>query len=292
MAFKIAEIAPSLNLSALKIALYGEEKVGKSSFCAGMESPIFLDVEEGTNFLNVSRINKNTLGVEEWTYDHVMSVLNEMLVQEHSFKALVLDSIDWIETLAMGKLKEEHPGAKSYLDSSIKALSYGGGTSMLQQYMKDIFDAVENIRRSRNMHVVIIAHTKKKTETDVQGASFDKSVLKLTEKTEGLCIEWADFILFAKNKVYTSTEEVGLKKRNIGSDGGRIILTAKNPSFSGGGRVELPEELPLEWAAFQAALKVAIKEVKAKAAIVAQPKTKKDDKPVTVTTTTTTIIED
>ena len=261
MAIDLSKVKKTLNLSSLKLVMYGEEKVGKSTFCSQMPEPLFIDIEGGTNFLNINRINKDDLGVQEWTYDNVVAVLNDVLNQEHNFKTLVVDSIDWLETIAKTKIMTDHPGAKSYFDAKIKALSYGGGTGFLEQYMKELFDLMDNIRQRKKMHIVLIAHTKKKNETDIQGSSFDKSVLKMTEKSEGICIEWADFILFAKNKAYTSTEENGTKKVTRGIDGGRVIYTSKNPAFSGGGRLALPEELPLEWSEFQAALHHAIKSI-------------------------------
>ncbi len=263
MAIDLSKIKRTLNLSSLKLVMYGEEKVGKSTFCSQMPEPVFIDIEEGTNFLNINRINKDALGIEEWSYNDVLSVLEDILKQPHDFKTLVIDSIDWLETLIQTHIMNEHKPAKSYLDSSIKALSYGGGTAFLQQYMRDMFDLLEEIRHKKKMHIVLIAHTKKKNETDVQGASFDKSVLKLTEKSEGLCIEWADFILFAKNKPLDIQEKDGFTTRNRAVDGGRIIYTSKNPAFSGGGRLQLPEELPLVWGDFQGALHAAIKEMQA-----------------------------
>ncbi len=209
-----------------------------------------------------------------------MQTLRDILTQEHAFKSLIIDSVDWLEGLVCSQIARENK-AKSYLDSSIKALSYGGGTAFLNQYMKEFFDLLEDIRHKKKMHIVLIAHTKKKNETDVQGASFDKSVLKLTEKTEGLCIEWADFILFAKNKPYTVTENEGFTTRNRATDGGRIIYTSKNPAFSGGGRLLLPEELPLEWSEFQGALHTAIKDMKALSAPVIVEEKKKENKPET-----------
>ncbi len=285
MAIDLSKIKRTLNLTSLKLVMYGEEKVGKSTFCSQMPEPVFIDIEEGTNFLNINRINKEALGAEEWTYSHVLAVLQDILTQDHQFKTLVIDSVDWLETLIQTHIKVENK-AKSYLDSNIKALSYGGGTAFLQQYMKDVFDLLEDIRHKKKMHIVLIAHTKKKNETDVQGASFDKSVLKLTEKSEGLCIEWADFILFAKNKPYTITENEGFTERNRAVDGGRIIYTSKNPAFSGGGRLVLPEELPLEWNAFSGALKSAIADMRALSAPKEEPKKeeiKEEPKPATTT---------
>lgn len=286
MALDLSKIKRTLNLTQLKLVIYGEEKVGKSTFCSQMPEPVFIDIEEGTNFLNINRINKEALSIEEWTYSAFLSVLNDLLTQEHEFKTLVIDSVDWLEGLVQTHIKAENK-AKSYLDSSIKALAYGGGTAFLQQYMKDVFDLLDEIRHKKKMHIVLIAHTKKKNETDVQGASFDKSVLKLTEKSEGLCIEWADFILFAKNKPYTVTEDEGFTNRTRAVDGGRIIYTAKNPAFSGGGRLLLPEELPLQWEAFSGALRAAIADMKALSAPTDAAKdAAKKEEPKTKPTTT------
>ena len=261
MAIDLSKIKRSLNLSSLKLVMYGEEKVGKSTFCSQMPEPVFIDIEGGTNFLNINRINKEALEIDEWNFTIALDVLKDILTQEHTYKTLVIDSIDWLEGLVQEHIKNEHKGAKSYLDSKVAALSYGGGTAFLQQYMRDFLGVLEEIRSKKKMHIILIAHTKKKSEQDVQGASFDKSVLKLTEKSEGLCIEWADFILFAKNKPCNVVENEGFTKRNRAVSEGNIIYTSKNPAFSGGGRLVLPEEIPLNWNDFNGALRVAIKEM-------------------------------
>ena len=77
--------------TALKIVVYGQEGVGKSTFASKFPDPVFIDTEGSTKQLDVARFDAPT----SW----------EMLLQEVEYviknpavcKTLVIDTADWAE---------------------------------------------------------------------------------------------------------------------------------------------------------------------------------------------------
>src|SRR5205085_10859163 len=82
---------------AQKILLYGVEKIGKSSLAAKFPMPLFLDVERGTHQLDVDRLDIETA-------DELDKALAEVAKNDHDYKTLVIDSVDWAERLLADKV--------------------------------------------------------------------------------------------------------------------------------------------------------------------------------------------
>ncbi|NBW12846.1 MAG: hypothetical protein EBR82_32965 [Caulobacteraceae bacterium] len=68
-----------------KLLLYGDHGVGKSSFAASAPEPLFLDIEGGTNDLDVARWDEPIK-----TMASAISVLNWVYTQEHGFRTLII----------------------------------------------------------------------------------------------------------------------------------------------------------------------------------------------------------
>jgi len=239
------------SIEQLKIVLYGEEKVGKSTFAAGAPKAIFLDVEGGTNFLDVARIHRDNLP----TFDSIMNTIDMLIEEDHQFSTLNVDSIDWVQERACEKIAEEN-NARSYRDNKNKNLAYGVGTDLVFMLMKNFISKLEQLRTQRRMNIILIAHCKVKHIDEPTGSSYDKYVPKLLEQVEGYCKEWADFILFAKKPIQTYKDSSDSERRKSKVNNNEpILFTDKNGSYVGGGRVPLPDELPLTWSAFSSALK-------------------------------------
>jgi hypothetical protein len=113
------------------------------------------------------------------------------------------------------------------------------------------------------MASIIIGHVKVKRFDDPAGDSYDTYMFDINEKAANLIFRWADVILFCSTKTSVKKEDVGFnKEKKRGQDvlGGRYLFTQKRPAHPGGGRGiygHLPYELPLDWAAFEAAVSTA-----------------------------------
>jgi hypothetical protein len=120
----------------------------------------------------------------------------------------------------------------------------------------EIAGALDWLRKTKNMTVIIIAHSKIKTFNDPENPAYDKYMLRLNDKSCDFLMEWSDAVLFASRKMIVNKSEDGKNKAQaVGKNGGdRIIRTTAGPACSAKNRFNLPEELPLDWAAFEQAI--------------------------------------
>ena len=75
-----------------RIILSGTNGVGKSTWAAAMPKPLFIDLENGTHHLDVERTYTET-------YAEFLDTVIALCEEKHDYKTLVVDSLDWLETL-------------------------------------------------------------------------------------------------------------------------------------------------------------------------------------------------
>src|SRR5688572_27982664 len=97
--------------------LYGVDGFGKSTFGTQAPNPIFLCSEEGTKKLEVARFPLAE------TYETVLAMLDELVIEKHDHKTLVIDSLDWLESMLV-----EHVCKRHGVDQPNKGdMAYGNG---------------------------------------------------------------------------------------------------------------------------------------------------------------------
>ena len=75
---------------AQRITIYGPNGVGKSTLAKAFPSPIFIDTEDGSTHLDVSRIQAS----EPETF---FDALRQLAYEPHTYQTLVIDSSDGAE---------------------------------------------------------------------------------------------------------------------------------------------------------------------------------------------------
>ena len=99
-----------------RILVHGTEGIGKSSFVAKAPNPVFIQTEDG-----LAQINVQKFPLAE-SFDEVMENLTALLNEPHDYKTVVIDSVDWLEGLAIRKILEGSKGKKSLAE-----FEYGTG---------------------------------------------------------------------------------------------------------------------------------------------------------------------
>jgi GTPase SAR1 family protein len=241
MNINLKSIKPTRQPKPPRLILYGTPKVGKTTFASKISNALFLDVEGGTEELNVSRIARPQLE----TYADIIAMLNAVLSQEHDFHSLVIDSIDFMEKVLMRQVASEF-GVKEFAQIN----GYGREYNALVNVWRQVLQLLDDIREKRNMAIVLIAHeaVKKIKEPNTEG--FDSFTLALEGKSTELLKAWADAILFAKVEVYTEQDK---SKRVRATAGDRMLFTMNAPTHLAGNRYGLPAEIPFSWEAFSEA---------------------------------------
>ena len=223
---------------AQRVVIYGTEGIGKSTFASQFPSTIFIDVEEGTNDLDVTRTPTPT------SY----SMLKDMIVRiktarPMTFRTLVIDTADWTERLISKDICD-----KFQIDG-IEGLGWGKGYTYLEEEFGRFLNSLQEFI-DLGINVVICAHAKiNKFEQPDELGAYDRWELKLQKKTAPLLKEWADMILFAnyETHVVNVDNQGAVKGKNKAQGGRRVMYTTHTPSWDAKNRKGLADKLDFDY---------------------------------------------
>lgn len=233
-----------------KVVIYGPPGVGKSTWAAGAPKPVFIQTEDGLNHIDVHRFPMATPDVHgnRNEFEYVMECLRLLDADDTGFASVVVDTLDAFET-AVWKDVENKTG-KAVADHG-----FGKGYLLALERWREFTAALDRLRNERHMAIILIGHSDIENYASPEVEPYDRHVLRLHRKARALIEDYADELMFASFKVYTTTTESGFARsvtRGVGS-GERVVYTHERPAWRAKTRSGLPEELPLDFKAFQAA---------------------------------------
>lgn len=241
MAFDLKSIKKNTSIAAPRVLVYGVEGIGKSTFAAGAPEPVFIQTEDGLGSLAVDHFPIATQVAD------VLDAISTLFDGGHSFKSVVIDSLDWLETLIWRDIEAKYDA---------KDLAYGKGAMIAADKWREILDGLTALRNERGMAVVLIAHTEIKRFDSPETEPYDRYQPKLQARSSALVREWCDAVLFANYKTLIKKDDVGFNKtvsRGI-TTGERLLFTSERPAYMAKNRYSLPESIPLSWEAFESAI--------------------------------------
>ncbi len=244
MAISLASLKRSTALSPPRILMHGVAGVGKSTFAANSQAPVFMPTEDGLGTLNVPHFPVAK------SFDDVMEALAALYSETHEFKTVVVDSVDWLEPLIWTKACKDNGWA------SIEDAGYGKGYVAALDYWRQYLDGLNALRDDKGLTIIQIAHTDIKRFDSPEHEPYDRYVIKLHARAAALLQEHSDVVLFANYRISTIKSDIGFNKkvtRALGS-GERVLYTAERPAFLAKNRYGLPATLPLSWEAFAQAM--------------------------------------
>ena len=242
--------------SALKVVVYGQEGVGKSTFASKFPNPVFIDTEGSTKQLDVARFDAPT------SWEMLMQQVDYIKKNNTGFQTLVIDTADWAEKLCIKKVC-----SKAQKDG-IEDFGWGKGYVYVQEEFGKLLNSLEEVVQ-RGINVVITAHA--------EMGAYDRWELKLTKQCSPMLKEWADMLLFANYKTLVVKTDDKKYKGQGGQQ--RIVYTTHTASWDAKNRFDLPEVIPLDYAQIKHIIEHTVSEPPKKEEIpVAPPVPKEENK--------------
>jgi hypothetical protein len=237
----LAAVTTGIVPAPKRLVLHGVDGVGKTTFGADAPKPIFLGAEDGTGHLNVARFP----APESWL--DILDAVRTLTNEEHDFKTLVVDSLDWVEP-HIWQYVCDAAGVNGIEDIGG---GFGKGYTAALDLWRQLLSALERLQSAKGMHVILIAHSLIKLFKNPEGDDFERYTIKLNDKAAGLCREWSKAVYFANYETFAVKEK---SKRVKGvSTGARLLYTQRTAAYDAKDRYGLPESIPLSWAEFDAA---------------------------------------
>lgn len=231
--------------SGLKVVLYGQEGVGKSSLASQFPNAVFIDCEGSTTYMNVRRLPRP----QSWQMlcDEMLFVLQAH--QQRNYQSVIIDTFDWAERMAIDKLCQDYSTPQKTL-TGIEDFGYGKGWQYECELIGKFLDMTNQLI-SAGINVVILCHavTKKVTAPE-ETAEYDHWEMKLGSKTTNkiapLLKEWSDMTLFlAFQTNITATDSEGKKHRATSQK--RVMYATKTAWWDAKNRFGLPDKMPLDF---------------------------------------------
>ncbi|MFW5829719.1 MAG: ATP-binding protein [Planctomycetota bacterium] len=227
-----------------RMLVYGTAGIGKSTFATDAPDPIVIQTEDGLGEIDCHKFPVATC------FDDVLAVLAALYTEEHQYRTVVVDSLDWLERLIWSKVCENRQVA------SIEDIGYGKGYSFALAHWRDVLEGLGALREARHMTVILIAHAKIERFENPETDPYDRYMPRLHKTASALVSEWCDEVLFATYRVFTKTTDEGFNQKRVQGlgNGERVLRTTERPSHLAKNRLGLPDELPLAWSAIAESL--------------------------------------
>jgi len=242
----LTNIITGIQAEPFRLLVHGVEGIGKSSLAAQAPDPIFIQTEDGLTQIDVPKFPLAE------SFDVVTEYLNDLLNEQHGYQTVVIDSIDWLEKLAVQKILADNPKMKTLAD-----FGYGQGYARLIPLFEQVIGLLNRLRRERKMNVIIIAHTRTEKVEDPSGGSYDQYAPRLDKRINGIVKEWSDIIGFATHSITKTEEKKGFGTRTVAqskkdADGNdRVIFLESTPAIIAKSRyTALPKKMSLDGEAF------------------------------------------
>jgi len=221
---------PKPDLADLTVLVYGQTKIGKTTFCSQADSALFLATEPGLNALDVYQAP-----IQSW--EDLLTACAEVSEGKHPF--IIIDTIDnaykFCTDYILRKFKVEHESD----------LAYGKGYAIVNNEFQRVLTKLAFLPYG----LVLISHAKE-IEIETRTGKYTRIVPTLPDKARKIVLGMVDMVLFCDLDL--TTDDDGVQKIR------RVIRTKPSLYYEAGDRTgRMPESIDLDFRQFMDAFNVA-----------------------------------
>lgn len=234
-------LSPKSTTTPPRGLLYGVPKIGKTTFLASAPGVAFIDLEDGLKEMDyIPRVAPLTLR-------ELQGFLDEQIgLPKLEYQTLVVDTLDALERMIYlhlcsdGKVDSIEEFGKGFKKGYIR------GGEVLQGILGQL-DAINK----KGVAIWLCSHAGTTNVKRPDGVEYSTYGLKGHPLFNGICVGWADLVLFANFEAF----QVGDKRAKFAAGGDRKLYTQNTLHWQAGNRFGLPESMEFDYAAFDAEMK-------------------------------------
>jgi hypothetical protein len=254
MTVSLNNVRAALNDGPLRILISSVEGWGKTTFANHFPNAIYIAPEDGFP-RDLDPLPQVFEGLTSWS--DVLDAIDVLINEEHEFRTLVIDSLDWVEPLCHAFICQRDSGRKTEMNKgghkleSIEDYGYGKGYVCASEEFRNLIAKLVELRTKRHMHIVVLSHSQIKKFNNPEGEDYDRWEPKVHGKTARLFVEWSDAHLFGFYEVEAG--KIGDERKAKGvSTGRRVFGTQHNATYDAKNRLGMPPRVPVNLDGIQA----------------------------------------
>lgn len=167
------------------IGVHAKPGMGKSTWASHAPKPLFVQLEEGTNSLDVAR----TPLLKDWS--DVVATMSALITEEHDYKTVVFDTIDMLE-MSIWKCICERENVKSI---ELASGGFGKGyREALEGYWTRFIEGCRVMRDKRNIGTIMLCHSVDREVASASAETYLRSEPKLFASSSGK-VDVADYLI-------------------------------------------------------------------------------------------------
>jgi hypothetical protein len=192
------------------ITVYGQPKVGKSTFCSYAKKPLFGDVEQG-----ISHIDCQSVQIQTW--EQFRKILG-WFKEQNKVDTLIIDTADVLEKKLWNSLIKKNNW------KSIESPGFGRGyKEALEEWVRSIDEMKEMLLKNKNF--IFTAHSQIKTIMSTEGENYDRHNINLHNTVAEYFFGQMDGVFFAYMDNFIMKNSSG---DNISKTSGRRFLAVSD----------------------------------------------------------------
>jgi hypothetical protein len=250
-----------------RVILHAKGGWGKTSFAAQVPGCIFLMVGEETGLWTLMSANQLPDEIPHFpapatTKHDIELAISELLVKEHPFKALIIDSATMQDRIYQAKVCQEQ-----FNGSWTKFMEWGGeqAAKAVAGEWDSTIALLDKLRDQKGMGVMLLTHSEVQNFKNPTGPDYYRWVAGISKHAWAKLYNWCDMCLFGESE--TSVDKANQLKNDAQTKGKakggeqRLLLTEWRATHDAKHRHGLPPEIECgssaaeAWANFSAALK-------------------------------------
>lgn len=224
-----------------RLVVHGLEGSGKTSLASQIPGVVFMMIDSETGLETLIEAGQvpevDHFPPEITTWNQVKLTIQKLIVEQHDKRALAIDTLNSAERLCFAEVCKD-----KFSNDFEKFGAFGRGVEAALAEWNQFLGLLERLRESKNMSIVLLAHTKVATFKNPEGPDYDRFVPDMSPKTWGLTYKWCDVALFAQFETFVSEDRKFQKPKGTGGQT-RILCTERTAAFDAKNRLGLPAEI-------------------------------------------------
>jgi hypothetical protein len=221
------------------MAIYGREKIGKTTLAAEFPGAVFIQTEDGSGSLDITTFSDGALK----SLAEVNEALDALASEDHEFKTLVVDSITHLEPLIWDATCKRC-GFKSMERGGDGKSNFGKGYVEADKEWAEFMAAMAWLRDNKGMTIVLIGHEAVEKVDDPSTDSYNRYTMRLHKRANDLVREKVDVLGYMAPVIAIAKETNGFKEERKARGSGQMAVNfAPRPSFQAGNRFDLPTQI-------------------------------------------------